>query len=67
MDSGTKSLGIIGARGYVGRELLRLLAGHGGFRVTAVSSRQHAGKAVHDTMPEAPPGLTFEALTPEDA
>jgi N-acetyl-gamma-glutamyl-phosphate reductase common form len=40
------NVGIIGASGYVGLELLRLLALHPHFKVTWVTSREHQGKAV---------------------
>ena len=37
---------IVGASGYSGMELLRLLLGHPGVELTAVTSRQEAGKAL---------------------
>jgi N-acetyl-gamma-glutamyl-phosphate reductase len=40
------NVGIIGASGYVGLELLRLLALHPQFKVTWITSREHQGKAV---------------------
>ena len=40
--------GIIGATGYTGEELLRLLAGHGAVDVVAATSRTAAGKKVSD-------------------
>ena len=43
-----KRLGIIGARGFVGGELLRLLANHDGIELAVVSSRQLAGERVCD-------------------
>lgn len=59
-----KRLGIIGARGYVGGELLRLLADHGGFELTAVSSRKLAGQRVCDEF-DHPSTLIVESLVPE--
>jgi N-acetyl-gamma-glutamyl-phosphate reductase common form len=60
-----KKLGIIGARGYVGGELLRLLADHGGFELGAVSSRKLAGRKVRDEF-DHPSELAIEALEPDD-
>ncbi|MCL4514811.1 MAG: N-acetyl-gamma-glutamyl-phosphate reductase [Firmicutes bacterium] len=44
-------VGIIGASGYTGAELLRLLAGHPAAEVCAVTSRVHAGQPVHKVFP----------------
>lgn len=44
-------VGIVGATGYGGRELLRLLGGHPGAEVVAVSSTTVAGRRVADEMP----------------
>ncbi|NUS37955.1 MAG: N-acetyl-gamma-glutamyl-phosphate reductase [Lysobacter sp.] len=41
-------VGIVGARGYVGAELIRLLAGHPGFELAYVCSRELAGQRVAD-------------------
>lgn len=41
-------VGIIGASGYTGGELIRLLAGHPGARVSAITSRTHAGKRLEE-------------------
>lgn len=45
-------LGIAGARGHVGAELVRLLAGHPGFDLAFVSSRALEGQRVADHVPE---------------
>ncbi len=42
---------VVGATGYTGGELLRLLSGHPRARVTVVTSEQSAGKAVADAFP----------------
>ncbi|MCF6192835.1 MAG: N-acetyl-gamma-glutamyl-phosphate reductase [Kangiellaceae bacterium] len=42
------SIGIVGVRGYVGRELIRLLANHQSIHVEWVSSRQLNGVALTD-------------------
>lgn len=40
------SIGLVGARGHVGRELIRLLAAHPQFELGFVSSRERAGQAL---------------------
>lgn len=47
-----KSVGIVGARGYVGAELIRLIAGHPEFELAFVSSRELVGQRVADQFPE---------------
>jgi len=42
--TGKKQVGLVGARGYVGQELIRLLAPHPGFEVAFASSRALAGQ-----------------------
>ena len=42
---------ILGASGYVGGELLRLLAGHPGFELAAAVSQSHAGEPIAETFP----------------
>jgi len=42
---------ILGATGYGGQELFRILAGHPRFRVVGAGSRQHAGARVEEAMP----------------
>ncbi|MCI4019395.1 N-acetyl-gamma-glutamyl-phosphate reductase, partial [Klebsiella pneumoniae] len=44
-------VGIVGATGYTGVELLRLLAAHPDVEVAAVTSRSEAGTAVADYFP----------------
>lgn len=48
--SSTFSIGIVGARGHVGSELIRLLAAHPRFEIGFVSSRERAGEplAAHE-------------------
>lgn len=43
---GKLSVGIVGARGHVGAELLRLIAGHPGLELSFVVSRELAGQAL---------------------
>jgi N-acetyl-gamma-glutamyl-phosphate reductase len=56
--------GIIGASGYTGVELLRLLAGHPDLEVAVVTAHSHAGQVVGEHTPSlaaAYPGLVYEA------
>ncbi len=41
-----KAVGIVGARGHTGAELIRLIAGHPGFELAFVSSRELEGQPV---------------------
>lgn len=59
-------IGIVGARGYVGGELVRLLARHPVFELAFVSSRELAGQALSTHIDGAPEGLAFERLEPAD-
>jgi N-acetyl-gamma-glutamyl-phosphate reductase len=45
------SIGILGATGYTGAELIRLLHNHRGSRITYCSSRQYNGKKIADILP----------------
>lgn len=45
-----KRIGIIGARGHTGAELIRLIAGHPGLELAFVSSRELDGTAVADSV-----------------
>lgn len=62
--SAMTTVGIVGARGHVGAELLRLLAGHPSLAVGFVISRELAGQPlqVDGTMPERFAGLRYENL-----
>lgn len=44
-------VGVLGATGYGGAELIRLLAGHPHARLRAASSRQSAGRSLESQMP----------------
>ena len=44
-------VGIVGASGYVGGEVLRLLLSHPKVEVSMVTSRQHVGKFLHKAQP----------------
>jgi N-acetyl-gamma-glutamyl-phosphate reductase len=45
------NVGIVGASGYSGEVLVKLLLGHPLVKLTAVTSRQHAGKPVAQVIP----------------
>lgn len=65
----TYTTGIVGASGYTGAELLRLLHGHPELDVALVTADSNAGAAVTDLYPSlaaAYPGLTFVGLDPAD-
>jgi N-acetyl-gamma-glutamyl-phosphate reductase len=57
---------VVGASGYTGVELLRLLAGHPQVTVTCVTSRQQAGQPLGEVFPSLAGiyALTFEAVEP---
>ena len=63
------TVGIVGASGYTGEELVRVLARHPRVRLAEVCSRSLAGKAVADEMPRlrgvVDPALAFSASSPE--
>ena len=46
-----KRIGLVGARGHVGSELIRLLAAHPGFEIAFVSSRERKGQRLADHEP----------------
>ena len=58
-------IGLVGARGYVGREILRLIAGHPQMMLGYAVSRDWAGKKVCEIAPEVTDQCMFEALDPE--
>ncbi len=61
----TLSIGLVGARGYAGRELIAILARRADMALDFAVSRNMAGEPVTRIAPEADPGLEFEALSPE--
>jgi N-acetyl-gamma-glutamyl-phosphate reductase len=62
-------VGIIGASGYTGAELLRLLAGHPEVEVTYVTANTYEGQPVEGLYPhlQAFAGMMFRAFQPEEA
>lgn len=57
-----KTVGIVGARGHTGAELIRLLAAHPGFELAAVSSRELDGQRVADHVAEYGGDLRYANL-----
>ena len=66
MSDSTETIGIVGARGYAGGELLELLGKHPGFDLQFASSRRLAGTAVADHVDEFESDLEFRELDPDD-
>ncbi len=65
MPVGTVSVGIVGARGHVGVELIALIAAHPHFELAFVSSRELDGQRVADYAVDYPGDLRYCA--PESA
>lgn len=60
-------VGIVGARGHVGSELIRLIAGHPRFELDFVSSRERAGQRLADHEAGDHDGLRYQNLAPDEA
>ena len=60
-------LGLIGARGYVGSELIRLIQNHPNIELAYVSSREREGKLLTEFEPDAPTGMHYVNVNPEQA
>ena len=65
--SKTFSIGVVGARGHTGRELLRLIAGHPALELAFASSREFEGRLIAKVAPEMMTDMRFEALGPDEA
>ena len=50
-DGMTKNIAILGASGYTGADLVRLIHGHGGMRIMALSGERKAGMVMGDVFP----------------
>ena len=57
-------VGLVGARGHTGRELIKLIAGHPELMLAYAVSREFAGRAVATVAPEDNDECIFEALEP---
>ncbi len=63
------TLGLLGARGYVGNELLKLINSHPFIELSWLSSRALAGKKIADILPDCKPSLaeiSIETLSADD-
>lgn len=60
-----KRIGLLGARGHVGAELIGLLTGHPQFELAFVSSRERAGQLVSAHHPDVDPGLRYVDASPD--
>ncbi len=63
----TMTLGIVGARGFVGAELIKLVALHPGFELAFVSSRELDGQRVADHVDGYDRDLRYAAYGPGQA
>lgn len=61
-----KRIGLIGARGHVGAELIRLVAGHPELELAFVSSRERVGQSMAEHHPEVGGDLRYVEVTPEN-
>jgi len=59
------NIGIVGATGYTGSELIRLLSGHPQAQITALVSRSEAGKPIQSLLPHLR-GLSLPTLSAFD-
>jgi N-acetyl-gamma-glutamyl-phosphate reductase len=62
-----KRIGIVGARGYVGSELIRLIAAHPQLELAFVSSREREGQRLRDHEAGCNGGLEYVAYGPDAA
>lgn len=61
----TARVGLVGARGHVGGELVRLLAGHPALVLAHAASRQGVGAPLRVSDPACPEGPVVEDMSPE--
>lgn len=64
MAYGKKTIGIVGARGHTGVELIRLIAAHPALELAFVSSRELDGQCVADYVDGFAGGLRYASLDP---
>lgn len=67
LPTGTVNVAVVGASGYTGAELLRLLLGHPRVTISVVTSEKSVGQPVASVFPHLASllPLSFEALSPE--
>ncbi len=61
---GKASVAVVGATGYAGAEIVRLLAGHPCAQVVSVTSGRNPGKALRDECPWLASDLVLESFEP---
>lgn len=64
MRAPQRSVGLVGARGYAGREFLRFVASHPGLTLAFAASRSRAGTSLADSVPEWEGAESFVAAAP---
>ncbi|SUO97087.1 N-acetyl-gamma-glutamyl-phosphate reductase [Suttonella ornithocola] len=62
----TKKIGIIGATGYTGSELLRILLAHPAVQISAVAARSDVGNTVSSIFPHLRGYLNVPFVSPDD-
>ncbi len=60
-------IGLVGARGHAGRELIRIISSHPEMMLAYAVSREYAGRRVSEIAPEDKDECIFEALDPAEA
>lgn len=58
-------VGLVGARGYVGQEMVKLLSRHSQLELAWMSSQSNVGQLVSELIPGAPVGLRFIESSPQ--
>src|ERR1700735_5183311 len=66
MSTNRKRIGIVGARGHTGAELIRLIAGHPALELVFVSSRELDGQRVDAHVAEYRGELRYSSPTHEE-
>jgi len=66
MNTAKKTVGIVGARGYAGAELIRLVAAHPALELAYVASRALAGQRVDSRLADFCGDLCYSAPEPAD-
>lgn len=65
MSAAKKTIGIVGARGHTGAELVRLIAAHPALQLAFVASRELDGQRVAGHSNSYKGGLRYESLDPQ--
>ena len=63
----TFRIGLVGARGFVGSELIGLIAANPDFELAFVSSRERVGQLLSDHEPQAPASMRYVSFGAEQA